>query len=445
VFSRAFNEFRYDFNPDTTWLVGGDGAHTDCPISRARRVRFLDHYLKHVDNGWQQTPHVLLVHEVSSSPGRDHVPDSAGGWQSSLATWADVTKAITPLTLYLHSGGRLALSPPTVREPSDSYTYGAPSANVPGTFTDPVVPGSSVTYTTPRLAHDAEFLGSGSANLWTSSTATDTDVQVMLSEIRPDGQEEFVENGWLRLSHRKLDEKASGVLRPVHTDLQADAEPLTAGVPVHARLEIQPFDHVFRAGSAIRLSIDAPGVSLVGLPEPATNGVQHTPGMESAIVLGDLPGARAHAPLPACSARLNQPCRGDTGAVPAGSLDIPEPAEPADSKHATASAGPKQVTLILGRLRRTRGTRSGRTLVVTVRARGGSVRNAQVVLRNRAGRRIGASRRVSIGSHARVVVIGLTQRLRPGRYTLRATARSVDGRAVGATRPVTSSSDGSFG
>jgi predicted acyl esterase len=323
VFSRAFNEFRYDFNPETTWLVGGDGAHADCPISRARRVRFLDHYLKHADNGWQHTPHLLLVHEVSSSPGRDHVPDSAGGWQSSFATWADVTRAITPVTLYLRSGGLLGLTAPTSPEPSDSYTYGASGANVPGSFTHPVLPGSQLTYTTPPLAHDAEFLGSGSANLWTSSTATDTDVQAMVSEIRPGGQEEFVENGWLRLSHRKLDEQGSSVLRPVHTDLQADAAPLTPGVPVLARLEIQPFDHVFRAGSAIRLSIDAPGLSLVGLPVPATNGVQHTPGMASAIVLGHVAGGGAPTPLPACSARLNQPCRAVAGPVPTGSLDIP--------------------------------------------------------------------------------------------------------------------------
>jgi putative CocE/NonD family hydrolase len=325
VYSRAFNEFRDDFDPRTTWVVGGDGSHTDCPISRARRVRFLDHYLKHVDNGWQKTPKLVLVHEVAGAPGRDKVPDGAGAWQSSFATWSDATRAIRPLALYLRAGGRLGLVRPAGAEPADSYTYdGATGANKPEVFTDPIFPGSEVTYTTPRLAHDAEFLGSGSANLWMSSTATDTDVQIMLSEIRPDGQEEFVENGWLRLSHRKLATQGSTALRPLHTDLQADAEPLSPGVPVLARVEIQPFDHVFRAGSAIRLSIDVPSTSLVGLPGVATNVVQHTPGMASAIVLGDLPGARAHAPLPACSARLNQPCRSDTGAVPAGSLDVPE-------------------------------------------------------------------------------------------------------------------------
>jgi predicted acyl esterase len=323
VYSRAFNEFRDDYDPQKTWVVGGDGAHADCPIARARRVRFLDHYLKHADNGWEKTPKLLLVHEVDKSPGRDKVPDNAGTWQSSFARWSDVTKAIRPLTLYPHAGGRLDLAPPAKAEPPDSYTYGAPGANKPELFTYPTLPGTSISYTTPRLAHDAEFLGSGSANIWMSSTATDTDVQIMVSEIRPDGQEAYVENGWLRLSHRKLDARGSSALRPLHTDLQSDAQPLSAGVPVLARVEIQPFDHVFRAGSAVRVSIDVPSTSLVGLPGVATNVVQHTPGMASAIVLGHLRGARAHAPLPKCSALLNQPCRTAAGTVPGGSLALP--------------------------------------------------------------------------------------------------------------------------
>jgi predicted acyl esterase len=145
----------------------------------------------------------------------------------------------------------------------------------------------------------------------------------MISEVRPDGQEQYVENGWLRLSHRKLDARASSALLPVHTDLESDAEQLPAGVPVRARVEIQPFDHVFRAGSAIRLSIDTPSTSLVALPGLATNSVQHTRGMASAIVLGYLPRARAQAPQPACAALLNQPCRDDAGAVPPGTLNLP--------------------------------------------------------------------------------------------------------------------------
>jgi predicted acyl esterase len=320
VYSRAFDEFRDDFNPRTTWVVGGDGAHGDCPISRARRVRFLDHYLKHSDNGWPKTPHLLLVHEAQGTPGRDKVPDNAGGWQTSFATWSDATRAIKPLTLYLRAGGRLDPAPPTTAEPADSYAYtGAPGANKAEPFNQvPIVPGTEVTYTTPRLAHDVEFLGSGSANLWLSSTSVDTTIQVMISELRPDGQEQYVENGWLRLSQRKLDADASTVLRPVQTHLQSDVQLLESGVPVFSRTQIEPFDHVFRRGSAIRVSIDVPSTSLVGLPGVATNTVEHTPAMPSAIVLGNLPGGRAHTPLPPCGALLTQPCRATTGTAPAG-------------------------------------------------------------------------------------------------------------------------------
>ena len=38
-----------------------------------------------------------------------------------------------------------------------------------------------------------------------------------LSEIRPDGQENYIQNGWLRASRRKLDEAQSTELRPVPT------------------------------------------------------------------------------------------------------------------------------------------------------------------------------------------------------------------------------------
>ena len=320
VYSRAFDEFRADYDPRTTWVVGGDGAHGDCPISRARRVRFLDHYLKHSDNGWEHTPRLLVVNEAQGTPGRDKMPDNAGGWQTSFGTWRDVARAIKPLKLYLREGGRLDLSGPTTNEPSDSYAYdGAPGANKPETFGDPVAPGTQLTYTTPSLARDVEFLGSGSANLWLSSTAPDTEVQLMVSEIRPDGQEQFVANGWLRLSQRKLD-RSSTTLRPVQTDLESDVEWLSSGVPVFSRTQVQPFDHVFRAGSAIRVSIDVPSTSLVGLPLAAQNTVDHTPAMPSALVLGYLPGGTAHTPLPPCGALLNQPCRATAGTVPSGSF-----------------------------------------------------------------------------------------------------------------------------
>lgn len=131
-----------------------------------------------------------------------------------------------------------------------------------------------------------------------------------------------MENGWLRLSDRRLDPRKSTALLPYHPFLQADAEPLIPTQPVLARIELLPFDHVFRAGSAIRLSIDSPGGYFEIVPQPAIDQIYHQPGMDSKLVLGWLPGARAHAPLPACGSLLNQPCRSNATPVPSGALRI---------------------------------------------------------------------------------------------------------------------------
>ena len=204
----------------------------------------------------------------------------------------------------------------------DGLNLGFPFYRILSLIQQVIGPGGTVVYTTPALTQDAEFLGSGSADLWISSTAPDTDVQVTLSEVRPDGQETYVENGWLRLSHRRLDTARSTALRPYHPYTQADAEQLTPGKPELARIEMLPFDHVFRAGSAIRLSIDAPGGWFQITPLAATNTLYHQPGMDSKLVLGWLPGATAHAPPPACDTLLNQPCRPNATPVPKGSVTI---------------------------------------------------------------------------------------------------------------------------
>ena len=71
--------------------------------------------------------------------------------------------------------------------------------------------------------------GPSSLDLQLKSSAKDTDLQVTLSEVRPDGNETYVQNGWLRASHRKLDAARSTALDPVPTHLKGDAAPLPRG------------------------------------------------------------------------------------------------------------------------------------------------------------------------------------------------------------------------
>ena len=92
--------------------------------------------------------------------------------------------------------------------------------------------------------------GSGSIDLWLSSTAADTDVQVTLGEIRPDGMETYVQNGWLRASHTRPTTRCRPSSGPVQTHREEDAAPLPSGDFALARVELFPFAHAFRAGSA---------------------------------------------------------------------------------------------------------------------------------------------------------------------------------------------------
>jgi hypothetical protein len=179
---------------------------------------------------------------------------------------------------------------------------------------------NEVVFTTDSLAEDTIMVGSASVDLWLKSTATDTDVQVTLSEVRPDGYEVYIQNGWLRAARRILDEERSSELRPVHTHLEADEAPLTPGEFASVRVEMFPFAHAFRAGSKIRIAVSSPGGSRVlwkfdVLPEDGevTNSVGYGSMYPSQVVLPVLPGVDIPTDYPAATALRAQPARSLNG------------------------------------------------------------------------------------------------------------------------------------
>ncbi len=179
-------------------------------------------------------------------------------------------------------------------------------------------PGTAANFLSPPLTDDLVMIGSGSADLWVQSNLGDTDLEVTITEVRPDGQEMYVQSGWLRASQRALDEANSTEARPVHTHAETDAEPLPEGEFALARVEIFPFAHVFRAGSQLRVSIDAPGGNRpVWVFNTLSGGEQVTIGLgadtPSRIVLPVVPGIEVPAEYPECGALRGQPCRAYTG------------------------------------------------------------------------------------------------------------------------------------
>ncbi|HVV75402.1 MAG TPA: CocE/NonD family hydrolase [Mycobacteriales bacterium] len=321
-------------DPAKTWVVASNGYHAMCELSAPRiaseLVAFFNRFVKGEHNGFEQkTPHVQVWHDTAVKGG-----DNTPSWISDYKSLSSIP--VRPLALYFHPNGVLSLARPNGNGGSNSYVYPGPSlGNEDGVVVGqqnklwkvPEPPGASVSYTTPRLTHDAEFFGSGSANLWVSSTAPDTDLQITLTEVRPDGQEVYVARGWLRASHRSLVKKRSTALAPYHSDQESDTQSLTPGKPTYMRVQLWPFDYVFRKGSRLRLWVDAP-TGFTGLwsfnfiNDAAVNTVYAEPQHASKLVLGHLVGGRAKRGYPACDTLLNQPCRTNQGSLPGGSLTI---------------------------------------------------------------------------------------------------------------------------
>ncbi|MBS1847022.1 MAG: CocE/NonD family hydrolase [Actinobacteria bacterium] len=181
----------------------------------------------------------------------------------------------------------------------------------------PLVPGRAVSFVSAPLTHDVVTFGGGSVDVWIKSSAPDTDLQATISEVRPDGQELFVQNGWLRASYRKLDPKRSTPLQPVPWARKSDISPLPEGTWTLVHIPLYAQGHAFRTGSRIRVTIEAPGgdqpswaFEALKPAGPVTDSIAIAPDMASQLLLPVVTGMAVPTPLPAvCEGMRGEPCR----------------------------------------------------------------------------------------------------------------------------------------
>jgi len=177
-------------------------------------------------------------------------------------------------------------------------------------------PDSAVSYLTAPLAQDTTVIGAGAVNLWVRSSTPDVDLQATVSEVRPDGKETFVQNGWVRAGARKLDPEKSTPLEPVLSLRESDFAPMPAGEFVPVTIPLYYEGHAYRAGSRIRVTIAAPnGTQPIWAfaetePEGAADvAIAHGPGRPSNLLLPVVPGASIPTALPPCPGLRGEPCR----------------------------------------------------------------------------------------------------------------------------------------
>ena len=177
-------------------------------------------------------------------------------------------------------------------------------------------PGGAASYVTEPLSATTTVIGAGALHAWVRSSTPNVDLQVTLSEVRPDGKETFVQGGWLRANERRLDPGKSTPLEPVLSLRASDVSPLPRNRFVKVTIPLYYEAHAYRAGSRLRVRISAPNgdqpIWSFGETRPkgqAQVAVGHGSGMPSRLVLPVVAGVDVPAGLPPCPGLRGEPCR----------------------------------------------------------------------------------------------------------------------------------------
>jgi putative CocE/NonD family hydrolase len=176
--------------------------------------------------------------------------------------------------------------------------------------------GSALSYLTDQLSADTTVIGAGAVQAWVRSSTPNVDLQATITEVRPDGKETFVQNGWLRANERKLDARKSTLLEPVLSLRSADVSPLPKNRFTKVTIPLYYEGHAYRAGSRIRIKINAPNgdqpIWSFSETQPqgkATVSIVYSKGMPSRLILPVVSGVNVPTGLPPCPGLRGEPCR----------------------------------------------------------------------------------------------------------------------------------------
>lgn len=223
---------------------------------------FYDYYLKGIDNNYpEETPNVQLFVRGSDTwlkepewplPRTKYTP-----WYLRKGPSGSVTS--------LNDGG-LSLDKPETNETATDYAYPDPQWHFGVAAMGPQGPDPirrNMTFTSEPLTRDVSIAGPIVAELFVSSTNTDTDLFVKLTDQYPQSEEDrarglqpqsmIAAKGWLRASHREKDETRSTELRPFYT--HTNPQPIEPGKVYKLDVEVWPCAHCFKAGHRIRVEI----------------------------------------------------------------------------------------------------------------------------------------------------------------------------------------------
>lgn len=201
------------------------------------RLRFFDHTLKGLDNGWSNQPRVrLAIHEAGPEPaavvGEDQWPPEKLKWR----------------TIRLHAGSG------TMTEGDREHSSASVSFATRGK-------GATFIW---MVQEDIDVIGPMALRLHVEVSGAD-DVYLFAgvrkirngNEIKFEGSFGFsgdmVSKGWQRAAHRELDERLSTAAQPVHRHDRAEL--LSPGEIVPVDIALRPHATRFRKGEELRIDV----------------------------------------------------------------------------------------------------------------------------------------------------------------------------------------------
>ena len=215
------------------------GSNHYIPFFRAEgqalQKQFFDYFLKGADNGWGARPPVSLR---VRNPGEKFELREEREWPLKRTEWRQLVLDASAMQLRSNA----------TSDASVSYS---------------ALTGSAVFKTQP-FEKTTEITGPLWANLWVSSSTSDMDIFATLQLFDRDAKEVTFEGaseaaapisqGWLRVSHRKLDKAKTTPYRPYHA--HDEAQPMEPGRAYEVQVEIWPTCIVVPQGYTLALRIE---------------------------------------------------------------------------------------------------------------------------------------------------------------------------------------------
>lgn len=200
--------------------------------------RFFDRYLKDIDNGWEETPHVRI--SVLNPGGKDIVDRTENDFPIPRTKYRRLYLNTETNTLEEFSSTKVAFA----EYDSDK--------------------GGKVIFKT-RLQEDSEITGYMKLRLWVSAlTHDDMDLYVTVEKRRPSGFKykytigpgmDMSAKGYIRVSLRELDQKRSTEENPRQS--MEKEQKLNPGEIVPVDILIWPMGLLFKKGDELRLTVSA--------------------------------------------------------------------------------------------------------------------------------------------------------------------------------------------